>query len=183
MLKRDNGTKDRYFKTYGDFAAVPNFHHRFLPSTFLMTDVDCYEYEKVGNKLVVHAIFEQKLILKNKFDRPYFKDLYKRTFYFGSSGHLAVEQAKLNECALYLVAYDVGPWKKIYQNKGMTIGNISQLYDITNPKYLLKRVYVYKIDTAWTNWTLENYDYENWTEYSEREFVQFLYKIRGKQLH
>ena len=70
MKKMKHGTKDRQYNVYGDFAAVPNYHHRFLPNDFLMSDIDSIEYGIHNGKLVVFAILEQKLILKKKYDNP-----------------------------------------------------------------------------------------------------------------
>jgi len=184
VIKRDNGTKDRQYKIYGDYAAVPNFHHRFLPKTFLMSDVDSYEYEFVGSTLIVYAIIEQKLLLKNNVERHDFKTIYDRTFYKGSSGNLAVEQARLNNCPLYLIVYDIADsLKKIYRDGTLTINEASKLYDLVESRQLLNRVYIYKIDTAWSNWLPEYYDFDKWVDLYEPEFIQFLYNIRGKQLH
>ena len=182
---RENGTKDRQFALYGDFAAVPNFHHRFLPKTFLMSDIDSIEYEFINGILNVYAIFEQKLYLKRKdIERPDFKTIYDRTFYKGSSGNLAVEQARLNDCVLYLIIYDIADsLKKIYRDGTLTINEASRLYEIEESYKLLKRVYIYKVDTAWSNWLPEYYDFKNWADLSETGFIQFLYNIRGKQLH
>jgi len=184
VIRRDNGTKDRQHKIYGDYAAVPNFHHRFLPKTFLMSDVDSYEYEFIGSSLIVYAIIEQKLFLKNEVRRPDFKTIYDRTFYKGSSGNLAVEQARLNNCPLYLIVYDiVDSLKKIYRDGTLTINEASRLYEIEESHKLLNRVYIYKVDTAWSNWLSEYYDYHKWVDMKEPEFIQFLYNIRGKRLH
>ena len=133
----------------------------------------------------MYAIFEQKLYLKDKeIDRPYFKTTYDRTFYRGSSGNLAVEQAKLNNCPLYLIVYVIADsLKRIYRDSNITIGEASRFYNVKESKKLLKRVYVYLVDTMWaTNWLPENYVFTRWEEYTESEFVQFLYKIRGKRL-
>jgi hypothetical protein len=185
MLRRDNGTKDRQHKIYGDFAAVPNFHHRFLPQDFSMSDIDDIEYEYIDGVLNVYGIFEQKLYLRNQpIDRPYFKTTYDRTFYKGSSGNLAVDSARINNCALYLIIYDIADsLKRIYRDGSLTIAEASRFYNVQESSKLLKDVYVYKVDTAWTNWLPENYDYLRWKKYTEPEFVQFLYNIRGKTLH
>jgi len=185
MLRRDNGTKDRQHQIYGDYSAVPNFHHRFLPKNFSMSDIDSVEYEFINNKLVMYAIFEQKLYLKAKeVNRPEFKTIYDRTFYKGSSGNLAVEQAKLNNCPLYLIVYDIADsLKRIYRDSNITIGEASRFYNVKESRKLLKEVYVYKIKTSWNDWLPEYYDFMKWEKYTEPEFVQFLYKIRGKRLH
>ena len=184
MLKRDNGTKDRQHKVYGDYAAVPNFHHRFLPKTFSMSDVDSYEYEFINGSLVVYAIIEQKLFLKRDIHRPDFKTIYDRTFYNGSSGNLAVVQARLNTCPLYLIVYNIADsLKRIYTDRNITIGEVSRFYNVEESHKLLKEVYIYKVDTEWNNWKPEYYDFTKWDIYTEPEFVQFLYNIRGKRLH
>ena len=184
MIKRDNGTKDRQHKIYGDYAAVPNFHHRFLPKTFLMSDVDSFEYEFINGSLVVYAIIEQKLLLKENVNRPQFKTIYDRTFYKGSSGNLAVEQARLNKCPLYLIVYDIADsLKRIYRDRTITINEASRLYNVEESHKLLKKVYVYKVNTEWNNWMPEHYDFIKWLELTEPEFVQFLYNIRGCRLH
>ena len=186
MLRRDNGTKARQNQTYGDYSAVPNFHHRFLPAGFSMSDIDSVEYEFIDGVLKMYAIIEQKLYLKQEIEIPryYFKNIYDWTFYKGSSGNLAVEQARINKCPLYLVVYNiVDSWKRIYRDGTFTINEASRLYNVEESNKLLKEIFIYEIDTAWDNWLPEYYDYNCWKKYSEPEFVQFLYNLRGKTLH
>lgn len=184
MLRRDNGTKDRQHKIYGDYAAVPNFHHRFLPGSFSMSDIDSVEYEFINDKLVMYAIIEQKLYLRKEITQPHFKTIYDWTFYKGSSGHLSVEQARLNNCPLYLIVYDIADsLKRIYRDGTVTINEASRLYNVEESSKLLKEVFIYKIKTTWNDWTPEHYDFTRWGKYTEPEFVQFLYNLRGKTLH
>ena len=83
-----------------------------------------------------------------------------------------------------MIVYDiVDSLKKIYRDGTLTINEASRLYEIEESHKLLNRVYIYKVDTAWSNWLSEYYDYHKWVDMKEPEFIQFLYNIRGKRLH